>query len=203
MNRLIIVLLTICMSSVAVGPAHAEAEVETDTIVNGYFMDNFEGNLQYRSAGASDLNFLGLILNIGWGCSFPIDLADMDENRLHDVLTPSENTNQTTNGPIWHAVWPVGPGPCNPADWVAFGYGQFSNTNSVKATKDSFSSRFTASGFFPDLAGFCEGDFVAYSAIWHVAGKNNAADCDLNPFAPDVSGCDKVKEKVHLECPDL
>ena len=180
----------------------AQAEVETDTVVNGYFMDNYEGNLQLRSAGASDLNFLGVILNTGWGCGFLVD-SPVDENRIHDVLTPAGNTNQSTSGPMWHAVWPVGPGPCDSADWVAFGYGQFSSSWSMKAKKDSFAGRFTASGFFPDLAGICEGDYVAYSAIWHVTGKNGDPDCDLDLFNPEVSGCKKVDEKVNLVCPDL
>lgn len=56
---------------------------------------------------------------------------------------------------------------------------------------------------YPDGADFYEGDYVAYSAIWHVAGKNDDLYCYLDPYSPDVPGCDKVDEKVNLECPDL
>lgn len=202
MNRLNA--LIIAGAIVMAGPLYAQAEVETETVVNGYFMDNYEGNLQLRSAGASELGYLLLILNTGWGCTFPVDIVAEDLNRLHDVLTPSGNTNSSTSGPMWHAVWPTGAGPCDPYNnWVAFGYGQFSSSWSTKDRKDGFAGRFTASGYFPDEAGICEGDYVAYNAIWHVAGDNDDPDCDLNPYAPNVSGCKKVDEKVSLECPDL
>jgi len=189
------------LSWLTAGRAYAQADVETDNYVTGYFMDNFEGNLQFRSAGASDLNFLGVILNTGWGCSFPVDDPE-DENRVHDVLAPSGNLNHSPGGPMWHVVWPVGPGPCNPDDWVAFGYGQYSSTWSEKENTDSFSGRFTASGLLLDLTGACDGDYVAFSATWHVAGQNDDPYCDLNPYGPNVSGCKKVDEKVHLECPE-
>jgi len=202
MMKLLIMLLTFGVLSIVVGPVHAGADVETDTIVNGYFMDNYEGNLQYRSAGASDQNYLAIILNTGWGCSFPFDPDDMDENRIHDVLTPSGNGNQSTSGPMWHVVWPVGPGPCDPADWVAGGFGQFSSSWKERSKKNTFEGRFTASGYLDAHPALCASGFVAYSAIWHVAGKNGDPNCDLNPFAPNVSGCKKVIEKVNLECSD-
>lgn len=198
----VLVLVAIGASSAVVSPVHAQAEVETDTVINGYFMDDYEGNLQFRSAGASEPGFLAVILNTGWGCWYPVNTED-DLNRLHDVLTPSENTNQSSSGPMLHIIWPAGSDPCNPGNWIAGGYGQFSSSWKTNAKNDSFSGRFTASGYFPDEADICEGDYVAYSAIWHVAGDNNDLFCNLDPFNPDISGCKKVDEKVHLVCPDL
>ena len=196
-----LVALTLVCAMVVVGPGFALSEVETDTVVNGYFMDNYEGNLQYRSAGASEPGFLAVILNTGWGCGWPVDIVETDLNRFHNVLTPPENSNQSTSGPMLHIVWPTGSDPCDPGNWIAGGYGQFSSSWQHKEKKDSFAGRFTASGYFFDEADICDGDYVAYSAIWHVAGENDDPNCDLNPFAPDVSGCKKVDEKVHLECP--
>ena len=201
-KTLIFTLFAMLASQVAISSAHAQAEVETDTVAAGYFMDNYENNLQFRSVGGSELEVALNFLNIGWLCSYQVEIPAEDLNRLHNVLTPSENTNQSIGGPMVHIIWPTGSDPCFPENWIAGGYGQFSSSWKMNAKNDSFSGRFTASGYFPDQAGICEGDYVAYSALWHVAGSNDDPYCDLNPFDPDVSGCKKVDEKVHLVCPD-
>lgn len=202
MKKMMILIFVASISVTMIVPAFAQAEVEDSSSRVLYFMDNFEGNLRVRSAGASDLDALAFLLNIGWGCE-PLSFEDRTELRIHNVLTPSGNDNQSLSGPMWHVVWPVGPGPCNPANWIAFGYGQYSSINHSSERKNSFSSHFTGSGYLQDLYDLCEGDYIGFSAIWHVAGEN-VADCDLStPGAGIVSGCDKVDEKVNLECPDL
>ena len=203
MKTLFALTLVLVLAMFVTSPVFGQAEVDSDKVVNGYFMDNYEKELQFRSAGASEFGFLGVILNTGWGCAYPSDISETDLSRFHNVLTPSENGNSSTGGPMLHIIWPTGSDPCIPSNWIAGGWGQFSSSWQHKEKKDSFAGRFTASGYFFDEAGICEGDYVAYSAIWHVAGPNDALDCDLNPFDPDVSGCDKVDEKVQLTCPDL